>query len=140
MNKQIELIKLRVQQLQLKLHIKRLAVSLNSISDSHQLSTSPVQFIWFDDRINDYRKEVTFKNSRLTFKLEETQNYNAWWEEIFVKILTIHVKHILDNKKLICSADLTDDNDRKIWQVKNETVFDILFTMINITICHTIKR
>ena len=38
-NKQIELIKLRVQQLQLKLQIKKLAVDLNLISDLSQLST-----------------------------------------------------------------------------------------------------
>src|SRR5204862_1010207 len=75
-NKQIELAKLRVQQLQLKLQAQRLAAGLNSISNSFQLSTLPVQFIQFDDRINDYRKEVAFKNSRLTFKLEETQNYD----------------------------------------------------------------
>ena len=64
-DKQIELAKLRVQQLQLELQIKRLAADLNSISDSFQLSTLLVQFIWFDDKINNYRKEVTFKNSRL---------------------------------------------------------------------------
>ena len=45
-NKQIELAKLRVQQLQLKLQVQRLAASLNSISDSLQsMSTPPVQFI-----------------------------------------------------------------------------------------------
>ena len=49
------------------------------------------------------------------------------------------MKHILSNKKLICPADLKND-DRRIWQVKNEAVFDILFTMINIIICHTIKK
>ena len=76
-NKQIELIKLRVQQLQLKLQIKRLAAGLNSISNSFQ-STFLVQFVWFDNRINNYRKEVALKNSRLTFKLEEIQNYDIW--------------------------------------------------------------
>ena len=75
-NKQIELAKLRIQQLQLKLQIKRLAAGLNSISDSSQ-STSLIQFIQFDDRVNNYRKEVTSKNSRLTFKLEKTQNYDV---------------------------------------------------------------
>ena len=77
MNKQIELTKLRVQQLQLKLQAQRLAVSLNSTSNSSQKeSTFSVQFIQFDDRINDYKKEVTFKNSKLTFKLEKTHNYD----------------------------------------------------------------
>ena len=115
-NKQIELIKLRVQALQLELQIKRLIVSLNfSSNSSSQSSTFSVQFVWFDDRVNDYRKEVTSKNSRLTFKLEESQNYDVWQEEVFVKILTIHMKHILSNKKLICSADLTDDDDKRIW-------------------------
>ena len=76
MNKQIELIKLRVQQLQLKLQIKKLAADLNFISNSFQ-STFSVQFIWFDDRINNYRKEMTFKNSRLIFKLEKTHNYDV---------------------------------------------------------------
>ena len=139
-NKQIELAKLRVQQLQLELQAQRLAASLNSISDSFQSSTLLVQFIQFDNRINNYRKEVTFKNSRLTFKLEETQNYDVWQEEVFVKTLTIHTKHILKNKKLICPADLIEDDDKRIWQVKSKAVFDILFTMINISIHHTIKR
>ena len=77
-NKQIELVKLRVQQLQLKLQIKRLAASLNfNLNSSQRTSTFPVQFIQFDDRVNDYKKEVTFKNSRLTFKLEETHNYDV---------------------------------------------------------------
>ena len=76
-NKQIKLAKLRVQQLQLKLQAQRLAASLNSIPDPFQSSTPPVQFIQFDDRVNNYRKEVAFKNSRLTFKLEEIQNYNV---------------------------------------------------------------
>ena len=77
-NKQIELVKLRIQQLQLKLQIKRLAADLNLNSDSSQkISTLLIQFIQFDDRVNDYKKEVTFKNSRLTFKLEKTHNYNV---------------------------------------------------------------
>ena len=77
-NKQIELAKLRVQQLQLELQAQRLAVSLNSILNSLQsISTLSVQFIQFDNRINDYKKEVTFKNSRLIFKLEKTHNYNV---------------------------------------------------------------
>ena len=76
-NKQIELVKLRVQQLQLKLQIKKLAVSLNlNLNSLQRMSTSLIQFIQFDDRINNYRKEVTLKNSRLTFKLKEIQNYN----------------------------------------------------------------
>ena len=41
-NKQIELVKLRVQQLQLKLQVQRLAADLNSILNSSQLSTSSV--------------------------------------------------------------------------------------------------
>ena len=78
-NKQIELTKLRVQQLQLKLQIKRLAAGLNlNLNPPQRMSTLPVQFIWFDDRVNNYKKEVAFKNSRLTFKLEETHNYNVW--------------------------------------------------------------
>ena len=44
-NKQIELVKLRVQQFQLKLQIKKLAADLNSILNSSQLSTLSVQFI-----------------------------------------------------------------------------------------------
>ena len=76
-NKQIELAKLRVQQLQLKLQAQKLAADLNSILNSLQsTSTFSVQFIQFDDRINDYKKEVTFKNSKLTFKLEKTHNYD----------------------------------------------------------------
>jgi len=91
-NKQIELAKLRVQQLQLKLQAQKLAADLNFILNSFQsMSTFSVQFIWFDNRINDYRKEVASKNSRLTFKLEEIQNYNVWWEKVFVKTLIIHI-------------------------------------------------
>ena len=44
-NKQIKLVKLRIQQLQLKLQIKKLAADLNFISNSHQLSTFSIQFI-----------------------------------------------------------------------------------------------
>ena len=112
-DKQIELVKLKIQQLQLKLQAQRLAASLNSIPDSPQSSTSPVQFIQFDNRVNNYRKEVAFKNLRLTFKLEETHNYDVWQEKVFIKTLTICTKHILSNKKLICPADLEDD-DRRI--------------------------
>ena len=43
-NKQIELIKLRIQQLQLKLQIKKLAAGLNFILNSFQ-STFSVQFV-----------------------------------------------------------------------------------------------
>ena len=139
MNKQIKLIKLRVQQFQLKLQIKKLAASLNSILNSSQ-STFSVQFIWFDDRVNNYKKKVTSKNSRLIFKLKKIQNYDVWQEKIFVKTFTIHMKYILSNKKLICSVDLTESDDRKIWQVKNKAVFDIFFTIINISIHYTIKK
>ena len=138
-DKQIELAKLRVQALQLELQTKRLAAGLDPSPDPPpQSSTPPVQFVRFDDRVNDYRKEVASKNPRLTFKLEGPQNYDAWREEAFAKTLTIRAKHILSNKELTCPADLTDD-DRRIWQVKSEAVFDILFTMINTTIRHTIK-
>src|SRR5204862_4555863 len=61
-NKQIEFAKLKIQQLQLKLQVQKLAVSLNSIPDLFQLSTFPVQFIQFDNRVNNYRKKVAFKN------------------------------------------------------------------------------
>ena len=45
-NKQIELAKLRVQQLQLKLQIKRLAASLNfNLNSSQKMSTLLIQFI-----------------------------------------------------------------------------------------------
>src|SRR5204863_4302867 len=77
-NKQIELAKLRVQQLQLKLQAQKLAADLNFILNSLQsTSTFSVQFIQFDDIINNYKKEMTFKNSRLTFKIKETHNYNV---------------------------------------------------------------
>src|SRR5205809_1065477 len=45
MNKQIELVKLRVQQLQLKLQVQRLAADLNFSLNSFQMSTLSVQFI-----------------------------------------------------------------------------------------------
>ncbi len=76
-NKQLELIKLRIQAFQLKLQIKKLAADLNFNSNSFQTSTFSVQFVQFNNRINNYRKEVTLKNSKLIFKLERTQNYDV---------------------------------------------------------------
>src|SRR5436190_1251359 len=56
-NKQIKLAKLRVQQLQLKLQVQKLAVSLNSILNSFQSTLIlSIQFIQFDNRINNYKK------------------------------------------------------------------------------------
>ena len=78
MNKQIELVKLKVKELELQLQIQQLAVSMNFNSNSFSRTlTSSVQFIQFDNKINNYKKEVTFKNSRLTFKLKEIHNYNV---------------------------------------------------------------
>ena len=55
-----------------------ITITIPSISNSSQReSTLSVQFIQFDNRINNYKKKVTFKNSRLTFKLEETHNYDV---------------------------------------------------------------
>ena len=95
-----------------------------------------VQMKW--DKIQDFKKKITIKNSKLTFKLERSSNYDTWRNEALAQALAIEAKSILKNKKLICPDEMTDD-DAQIWEIKRKVSFNMLLTALKSAIQQVIK-
>ena len=88
--------------------------------------------------VHNFKKKITAKSSKLSFKLNDT-NYNFWQDEALAQILSIKIKNILNNREIKCPPDLTGD-DAKIWEIKSEALFDMLFSSLKIFIHQIIKN
>jgi hypothetical protein len=104
-------------------------------------NTTPaaIQITQREDKVAAFKKEVASKNLRTSFKLEGSTNYESWRDEALTQALAIKAKHILINKEMTCPAGITDDDERKIWEIKSESLFDMLLNGVKPTIRHTIK-
>ena len=72
-----------------------------------------------------FEREVASKSLTITFKLEDSTNYDAWRDEALTQALAIKAKDILQKLELTCPDSITDPEDKKIWEIKNKTMFDI---------------
>jgi hypothetical protein len=98
-----------------------------------------INIIQRKDKVTSFRKEVTTKSLKISFKLEGLINYKSWRNKALTQALIIKAKYILINKEIACPAGITDDDKRKIWEIKSESLFDILLNGIKPTTRHTIK-
>jgi Reverse transcriptase (RNA-dependent DNA polymerase) len=98
-----------------------------------------IQITQRENRVAGFKKEVTSKNLKMSFKLEGSNNYESWRDEALTQALAIKAKHTLINKETTCPADITDDDERKIWEVKSETIFDILLAGLKPAIRQIVK-
>ncbi len=87
--------------------------------------------------VHNFKKKIITKNSKLLFKFNNI-NYNFWCDKVLIQILSIKIKNIFNNRKTECS-DLTDNNI-KIWEIKNKTVFNMLFSSFKFFIYQIIKN
>ena len=115
-----------------KLEIKKL-----KLLTVHELSISDTDFSQ-NNIVHNFKKKIATKNSKLSFKLDDT-NYDFWHDEVFVQILSIKIKNILNNREIICFSDLIN-NDVKIWKIKNKILFDMLFSSFKVFIHQIIKN
>jgi hypothetical protein len=92
-----------------------------------------------EDKVASFKKEVAAKSLKTSFKLEGSTNYESWRDEALTQALAIKAKHILINKEMACPAGITDDDERKIWEVKSEALFDMLLAGVKPAIRQTIK-
>jgi hypothetical protein len=92
-----------------------------------------------EDKVASFKKEVAAKSLKTSFKLEGSTNYESWRDEALTQALAIKAKHILINKEMACPAGITDDDERKIWEVKSEAFFDMLLAGVKPAIRQTIK-
>jgi hypothetical protein len=92
-----------------------------------------------EDKVASFKKEVVAKSLKTSFKLEGSTNYESWRDEALTQALAIKAKHILINKEVDCPATITDDDEKKIWEVKSEMLFDILLAGVKPAIRQTIK-
>ena len=110
------------------------AARLRIIELEHQLdlvrmlaSNSQQMRIWLiHDKVAEFKQELAFKSLMIIFKLEESSNYNIWQDEALTQTLVIKAKNILWNFEKTCSESIMNSEDRWIWKIKNETLFDIL--------------
>ena len=106
--------------------------------DSLASIQNPIQLI--HDKIADFKKEVTTKNLKLAFKLDESSNYDSWRDEALTQALAIKAKSILKNKKTTCPETITANDNKKIWKIKSEAIFDMLLDGLKSSICQVIKE
>jgi hypothetical protein len=98
-----------------------------------------IQITQREDKVASFKKEVAAKSLKTSFKLEGSTNYESWRDEALTQALAIKAKHILINKEMACPAGITDDDERKIWEVKSEALFDMLLAGAKPAIRQTIK-
>jgi gag-polypeptide of LTR copia-type len=92
-----------------------------------------------EDKVTSFKKEVAAKSLKTSFKLEGSTNYESWRDEALTQALAIEAKHILMNKETTCPAGITDDDEKKIWEVKSKALFDILLAGVKPAIRQIIK-
>ena len=114
-----------------------LAASQNSNPNSNSNAIF-IQLIQKENKIADFKKKITIKNSKLIFKLKRSSNYDTWRNEALAQALAIEVKSILKNKKLICPDEITDD-DAQIWEIKRKVSFNMLLIALKPAIQQVIK-
>src|SRR5215471_3446979 len=113
----------RRENLRMQLRLAELNQANPNSNTTPNPSQTSIQIV--HDKVADFRKEVTAKNLKMTFKLEGSSNYDNWRDEALTQALAIKAKDILKNKELTCPDDLMD-NDRRIWEIKQEAIFDML--------------
>ena len=113
---EIEAARLRIRELELQLQIAQLNASNNQQTGIRLIH----------DKMARFEREVVSKSLTITFKLEGSTNYNAWRDKALTQALAIKAKDILQKLELTCPDSITDPEDKKIWEIKNETMFDIL--------------
>jgi len=94
---------------------------------------SSIQIVHKENKVTDFWKEIVTRNPRLTFKLEEFNNYKSWWDEVLMQALAIKMKSILKNNKVNAPDNLVDE-DRLIWQIKSKILFDMLLSALKSTV------
>ena len=99
---------------------------------------SSIQIVHKENKVTDFWKEIVTRNPRLTFKLEEFNNYKSWWDEVLMQALAIKMKSILKNNKVNAPDNLVDE-DRLIWQIKSKILFDMLLSALKSTVYQIIK-
>jgi hypothetical protein len=111
------------------------------IEQAKAANTTPaaIQITQCEDKVASFKKEVASKNLKTSFKLEGSSNYESWRDEALTQALAIKAKHILINKEMACPTGITDNDERKIWEIKSEALFDILLADVKPTIRQTIK-
>jgi hypothetical protein len=70
----------------------------------------------------------------MSFKLEGSNNYKVWRNKALIQALAIKVKYTLINKEITYPAGITDDKNRKIWEVKSEVIFNVLLAGVKLVI------
>jgi hypothetical protein len=73
-----------------------------------------INIIQREDKIASFKKEIIIKSLKISFKLKGLLNYESWRDKALTQTLAIEAKYILINKEMICPADITDDDKKKI--------------------------
>jgi hypothetical protein len=133
-------IQLRQLEMQHELEMAKLQLQMAQANAANSnLNPAAIQITQRENKVADFKKEVVSKNLKTSFKLEGSNNYEAWRDEALTQALNIKAKHILNNKETICPENITDNDERGIWEVKNETIFDLLLAGTKPAIRQTIK-
>ena len=120
---------LRIMKLEWQLNLTRMTAS-NSQQTRIQL---------IHNKVTEFKQELAFKSLTIIFKLEESSNYDIWQDKALIQTLAIKAKNILQNFKKTCSDSTTNPEDRWIWKIKNETIFNILLDELKSTVRQIIK-
>src|SRR5438046_2801822 len=99
---------------------------------------SSIQIIHKENKIANFQKEISNRNSKLTFKLEGSNNYELWRDEVLIQALEIKAKSILKNIKTSPPDNLVD-KDKLIWEIKSEALFNMLLSALKSTVRQIIK-
>jgi hypothetical protein len=133
-------IQIRQLEMQHELEIAKLQLQIEQAkANAGNTTPAAIQITQKEDKVAAFKKEVASKNLRTSFKLEGPSNYEPWRDEALTQALAIKAKHILINREMTCPTGITDDDERKIWEIKSESLFDMLLNGVKPTIRHTIK-
>ncbi len=128
----------RQREMQHELEMAKLQLQ---IEQAKAANTTPAAFniTQREDKVVSFKKEVAAKSLKMSFKLEGSTNYESWRDEALTQALAIEAKYILMNKETTCPAGITDDDEKKIWEVKSKALFDMLLAGVKPAIRQTIK-
>ena len=124
--------------MQHELEMAKLQLQIEQAKAGHT-TPAPIQIAQREDKVASFKKEVVAKSLKTSFKLEGSTNYESWRDEALTQALAIKAKHILNNNETVCPAGITDNDERKIWEVKSEALFDMLLAGVKPAIRQTIK-
>ena len=94
------------------------------------MNLSSIQIVYKENKIVNFWKEIFNWNSKLIFKLKEFNNYESWRDEALIQALEIKMKSILRNIEISFSDSLISDDDKLIWEIKSEILFDMLLSAL----------